>query len=144
MWRLPKLPLVFWLFRALVCIMTFLVAGVVFDVAQVLGLVFICLCYPSCVDPSGWMTSPTSMKLNFLGSLGLRLINGRQWMGPSLFFILRNLIAVLLIGVVFVFFDQRPISFRAPGVNFFNHRVWLEAGLCFCIDSFFYHFFPCI
>ena len=82
------------------------------------------------------------MTLIFLRSLDLKLISGKQWMGLSLFFILRNLIAVLSIGVVFVFFNQRLIFFRAPGVDFPNHGIWLETGLYFSIDSLLYHFFP--
>ena len=125
--------------------MTFLLAGVTLDVAQVLGLVLILLCYLSGINPNGWMTSPTSMTLIFLGGLDLKLISGRQQMGLNLFFVLvRSLIAMLLISVVFVFLDRRPISFRASGVNFPNHGVWLEAGLCFYINNLFHHFFSCI
>ena len=141
MWRLLRPPLVFWLFGALICIITFLLTGIALDMAQVLGLVLVLFCYLSCIDFSSWMTSPTSMTLVFLGGLGLRLISGKRQMGLSLFFILGSLIAVLSIGVVFVFFDRRPISFRVPGVDFPNHGVWLKASLCFYIDNLLHHFF---
>ena len=131
--------LAFW---ALFCIMTFLLAGVALNVAQVFGLVLVLLCYLNCIDPSGWMTLPISMTLVFHRNLGLKLISGRRQMGLSLFFILGSLIAVLLIGVVLVFLDQRPMSFWAPGVDFPNHEMWLKASFCFCINSFLQHFFP--
>ena len=121
--------------------MTFLLIGVTLDMAQVLGLVFVLFYYLSCIDPSGWITSPTSMTLVFLGSLGFRLISRRQWMGLSLFFILGSLIAVLPIGVVLVFLDQRLMSFGVSRVDFSNHGVWLEAGFYFYINSLLYHFF---
>ena len=115
-------------------------AGIALDVAQIFGLVLVLLCYLSCIDPSGWITLPTSMMLIFLGGLGLKLISGRRQMGLSLFFILESFIAMLPIGVILVFFDRRLMSFQAPGIDFPNHRVWLETSLCFYINNFSYHF----
>ena len=86
--------------------MTFLLAGVTLDVAQVLSLDLILFCYLSGIDPSGWITLPNSMTLVFLEGLGLRLISKRRQMRLSLFFVLiGSLIAMLPIGVVLVFFD---------------------------------------
>ena len=40
MWKLTRSPLVFWLIKIFVGIVTFLLVDVVFNVAQVLGIVF--------------------------------------------------------------------------------------------------------
>ena len=146
MWRLPRLPLVFWLVRALVHIMIFLLIDVALDMAQVLGLILIFLCYLGGIDSNGWLTSFLSFFLMFLrvGSLGLRLISERRRIiGISLFFIpIRSLVVLLLIGVVFVLFDQRLIFFWISEIDFPSPERWLKAGLCFYINSFFYHFVP--
>ncbi len=83
--------------------MTFLMAGVVLDMAQVLGrLVF--FRYLGSVDPSGWMASPTTV-LVFLGGLDLRLISGGgATVGLSLVFVLGGLILGLPVGILLVFF----------------------------------------
>ena len=114
--------------------------------AQVLGLILIFLCYFSSINPSSWMTSPLLFFLSFLRvrDLDLKLISGRQCIvGLSLFLVLvGSLVALLLISVVFVLFDQRFVSFWAPKIDFSSSEGWLEAGFCFCIDSFFYHLVP--
>ncbi len=141
-WRSLRPLLVFWLFRIFVSIVTFLLAGIAPDVAQVLSFIFVFLCYLDSIDPSGWMASSTTfMTLIFLGSLALRLISRRKIMGLSLIFvIIRNLIPVLLIGIVLVFFDRRPIVSRAPKVDLLSLGGWLEAGLYFYIDGLLYYF----
>ncbi len=99
------MPIVFCLFRALVYIVTFLLAGIALDVTQVFGLVLILLCYLGCTDPSSWMASLTTT-LVFLRDLVLRLISGSWSVGLSLVFVLEDLIAGLLIAVLLVFFSQ--------------------------------------
>ena len=87
--------------------------------AQILGLVFILLCYFGGIDLKGWMTSPTTA-LVFFGGLYLRLISKREIVRLSFFFILGSLITVYPIDVLFIFFDQWAMAFWAPGINFLN------------------------
>ncbi len=117
MWRLPRPPIVFWIFGIFVGIVTLLLTGIIFDIAQVLGLIFVFIFFGnlSGIDLSGWMASSmTSMTFVFLGGLGLRLtcISRRRIVGLSLVSI-----PMLLINLIFVFLDWRPITFWAPGVN---------------------------
>ena len=84
--------------------MTFLLAGITLNVAQVLGFIFVFLCCLGGVDPSGWRTS-SSIFLLLFGGLGRRLISGRRSTRLSFVFVLGNLVAVLPIGIFFVFFD---------------------------------------
>ena len=66
-------------------------------------------------------------------------------MGLSFVFILvESLIAVLSKCVLFVFFGQRLVFFRASEINLFSSGGWLHAGFCFYIDSFLYYFVPYI
>ncbi len=84
-------------------IVTFLVTGVTFDVAQVFWRLVL-FRYLGSIDPGGWMAfiaSPTTI-LVFFGSLGLRLISRRGGLGLSL--VLRGLIAGLSVGVFLLFF----------------------------------------
>ncbi len=84
---------------------TLLVAGVTFDMAQVLWrLVLIFLHYLGSIDLSDWMVSLTTA-LIFLGGLGLRLISGgRGIVKLSLVFVfIEGLVAELPVGVLFVF-----------------------------------------
>ena len=107
-WRLPKRLLVFRLFRVLICLVTFLFAGIVFDMAQMLSFIFIFFCYLGGIDPSSWMASSPFYLAHFEArGLDLRLISERRRVTRfSLFFILiGSLIALLSIGVVLVFFD---------------------------------------
>ena len=53
LWRLLRLPLVFWFVRTLVRVVTFLITGVALNVAQVLGLVFLLLDYLGYINPGG-------------------------------------------------------------------------------------------
>ena len=96
-----RLPLVFWLVRALVRVVTFLFAGVALDVAQVLGLVFLFFDYLGCIDPGGWTVS-LSVNVALFGVLGLRLISGSR--GLKLSLILGNFIAVFPLSVLLVLF----------------------------------------
>ncbi len=82
--------------------MTFLLAGIELDIAQVFDLVLILLCYLGDIDSSSWMTSLTI--LVFPGSLGLRLISGSRVLELSLVFVLGSLIVRLPIGVLLVLF----------------------------------------
>ena len=125
--------------------MTFLLASVIFNITQVLSLVLVLFCYFSSIDSNDGMTLPIFITLVFLEGLGLSLISKRWQMGFSLFFIfVKNLIAVLLIDVVIVFFDWQLMFFQALEVDFPNQQVWLEAGFCFYINSLLYHFFQYI
>ncbi len=142
MWRLPRPILVLWLFRAPVCIMTFLLAGIILDMAQVPDLVFILLYDLGGIDPNRWIISlPFFLAFFGVRGLGLRLISGRQRvMGLSLFFVpIKSLIALFLIGIVLVFLYQRPVSFQTPEINLPRPGEWLEADLCFCINVFLYY-----
>ena len=90
--------------------MIFLFVDVTLDVAQVLGLILVFFCYLGNVDPSSWRAS-LSISLTLFEGLGLRLINGREVVGLSLFFVfVESFIIVLPIGVFFVLFDQRAIA----------------------------------
>ena len=144
MWRSPRLPLVFWLVRTLVHIVTFLLAGVVFNMAQVLGLVLIFFRYFSGIDLSGWTFLSFSLTLLGIGGLNLRLISKRRRiMRLSLFFILvRSLVMLLLMNVILILLDQRLIYFWALGIDFPSSGGWLEAGFCFCINNLLYHLVP--
>ena len=132
----------------LVCIMIFLFASVAFDMAQIFGLVLIFFCYLDGVYPNGWMTSFLPFSLTFLGvgSLALRLISGKQRIiGLSLLLVsIGNLVALLPIGIVLVLFDQQPISFRVPEIDFLSPGGGLEAGFCFYINNFLFDLVPYI
>ena len=84
--------------------MTFLFAGIIFDVAQVLGLILVFFCYLGGVNTSGGKAS-LLISLTLLKGLGLRLISRRGGMRLSLIFVLGSFVAVLPIGIFFVFFD---------------------------------------
>ncbi len=70
-----QLPTIFWLFRILVGIVTFLFANLAFDIAQVLGFIVVLLCHPSDIDLSDEATSLTlfSIAFFFFRDLGLGL-----------------------------------------------------------------------
>ena len=123
MWKLPRLLLIFC--QAVPRIVTLLFTGIALNVAQVLGFDFTLLCYFSGINLSSWIASlPTS--LTFFRGTELKLISGREVMGLSFFFILVGcLIAMLLISVVFVFFDRRAMAFWAPGIDLSNIKGWL-------------------
>ncbi len=122
--------------------MTLLLAGIAFDAAQVFGLILILLCYLGGIDPSGWITSPSTTPV-FFGGLGLRLIGGGGIMGLSLIFVLvGGLVAGRPIGVLLVFLGQRAMTFRALEINYSNIEGWLQVSLCFYITYLFHHFFP--
>ncbi len=100
-------------------------AGVTFDIAQILWhFVLILLCYFGSIDPSGWIASSTTA-LIFFGSLGLRLISRKRGLGLSLIFILGGFIAGLSIGDLFVFLCRQAITFWVPEINFPNVERWL-------------------
>ncbi len=145
MWKPLRLLLVFWLFWALVYIVTLLMTGVIFDMAQVFWcLIFVFLHYLNSIDLGGWiasMASPTTT-LVFLGSLDLRLISRRRGLGLSLVF--GGFIAKLPIDVLFVFFCWRMMTFWALGIDFPNVKGWLQFSFCFYITCFLHHFFPYI
>ena len=102
-------------------------------------------CYLGDIDPNSWIISLLFF-LIFLkvGGLGLRLISGRKKIvGLSLFFISGDSqIALLLIGVTLVFFDQQPVFFWISEIAFFSPKRWLKTYFCFCIDSFLYYLVP--
>ena len=85
--------------------------------------------------------SPFSLTFFRVGGLGLRLISGkRRIMGLGLFLIsIESFVALLPISVILVLFDPRFISFWAPEIDFSCPGKWLEAGLCFYINSLLYH-----
>ncbi len=140
MWRLPRPPLVFWLVWTLGGIVTFLVAGVVINMAQVLlRLVF--FRYLISVDPGGWMASPTTT-LIFLEGRGLSLVSeGRGVVGLSLVFVLGGFILGLPVGVLHVFFRRRTMAFRAPSINVPNVEGRLQVSLGLCITRLLHNFF---
>ena len=142
-WRLPRPSLVFWLVKTLIRIVIFLLASVALNIAQVLGLVFIFLCYLGGMNPSSWITFPLPFSLAFLriGGLSPRVISGKQRIvGLSLLFIfIGSLVTLLPIGIIFILLDQWSISFRTPEIDFPSSGRWLGAGFGFCIDSFLYH-----
>ncbi len=103
-------------------------ADIIFDIAQVLWrLVFILFCYLNSINSGGWMASMASptTALVFLGGLGLRLISRRRGLGLSLVLVFEGLIEGLLIGVFFVFFCQRTMTFQVSRINFPNIEEWL-------------------
>ena len=123
---------------------TFLFASVALDIAQVLGFVFILLCYLGDIDLNGWM----AFSLFFLAlfgarSLSLRLISRKKRVIELSFFFIpvSSLIVLLPIDIVLVFLDRRLVFFRALGIDFSSPKRWLKACFCFCIDNFFYHLF---
>ena len=83
------------------------------------------------------ISSPFFLTLLRVGGLGLRLISGKKRVvGLSFFFVtISNLIALLLINIVLIFFDKQPISFWALEIDLPSLRGWLETWLCFCINS---------
>ena len=83
-----------------------LIAGIVLNVTQVLGFVFILLYYLGDINLNSWMTSPMTAFVFFEG-LDSRLISGKKMMGLSFVFVfIESFIAMLLIGVNLIFFDQ--------------------------------------
>ena len=81
----------------------FLFTSIIFNIAQILSLIFVLLCYFGGINPSSWIASSiVSMTFVFFRSLGLRLtISRRKIVGLSLIFIS---IAIFLINFVFLFF----------------------------------------
>ncbi len=123
--------------------MTFLMTGVIVDMAQVFGRLVL-FCYLGSIDPSGWMASPTTA-LVFLGGLSLRLISGGgRAVGLSLLFVLGGLILGLPVGVLLVFFGQRAMALRASDINVPNVEGRLQVSLCFCITCLLQNFLPAI
>ena len=101
--------------------MTFLSIGITVDVAHVLGLILVFLCYFDGIDPGSLKKASPPIFLIFFGGLGLRLISGKRVMRLSLFFVLaESLIAILLIGMFLVLFDQQAMAFWAFGIDFPN------------------------
>ena len=115
-WRLLKPPLVFWLLKVLIGINSFLLTGIIFDMAQIFGLIFIFFNHLSHIDPSGGMASSTAFTMFvFLRSLGLRLTDSRwEIIGLSLIFVP---ILAFLMNIVLVFLGQQPIAFWALRVD---------------------------
>ena len=71
------------------------------------------------------MTSSTTAFV-FFGGLGLSLINKRRIVRLSLIFgLVISLITVLPINIIFIFFDQQLIFFRALGIDFSSPKGWL-------------------
>ena len=121
--------------------MTFLLAGITLDVAQVLGLVIFLLDSLDAIDLAGWMIS-SLVSVAFFGVLGLRLISSRIGMGPSFFLILRSFITVLTLAVSFVLLGQQRVALRALRIDLPNVRGGLQVGFCFYITCLLHHFFP--
>lgn len=119
--------------------MTLLLAGIVLDITQILGLVFILFCFLNDIDFSGQMTSPTTVFVFFEG-LSLGLISKRRIMGPNLIF--QSLILMFSIGFVLVFFDQQLISPQVSKTNLLCPGKQLEVGFYFYINNIFYHLIP--
>ena len=120
--------------------MTLLFASIALDMAQVLGFVFIFLCYLNCINSNGWITSPITAFVFYRG-LDLRLISKRGIVRYNLIFIfVESLIMVLLIDIVLILFGRLLVSFQVSEINLFSPRRWLQAGLYFCVDSFFSYF----
>lgn len=136
-----KPPILFWLFKILVNVVTLLLTGIIFDMAHVLAFILIFLYNLSDIDSSDWITSLVIffMEFVFLESLGLKLtlISSRKIL---VWFILISIL-MLFIGFIFIFLSYST-AFWIPGVNFAYFWGWLEAYLCFYIDCFFYYFFP--
>ena len=94
--------------------MIFRFASVAIDMAQLLGLVFILLCYLGSSDPRSWIaSSPLFLELFGDRSLSLRLISKRRRVVVlSFFFVpIGVLIELLSMDIVIVFFHPRLISF---------------------------------
>ncbi len=126
--------------------MAFLVAGIVLDVAQVLGRLIL-FCYLGSIDPGGWMASMASptTALIFLESLGLRLISGGGGaVGFSLVFVLRGLILGLPVGILFVFFGRRAMALQVSGIDVPNVEGRLQVSLYFYITCLLHNFLPTI
>ena len=140
-WKLPRPPPVFWFFESFVSIMSLLLAGIILDMAQVLGLILIFFGHLGSIHSSGWMISSiTSMTFVFFRNLGLRLIISR-WgvMGLSFIFVL---VSIFPISIIFVFFGQWPAACWALKVDLSNLGEWLKTSLGFYINNLLYHFFP--
>ncbi len=83
--------------------------------------------------------------LVFLGSLGLRLISeGRGAVGLSLVFVLGRLSLGLPVGILLVFFGQRAMALRAPGINVPNVEGRLRVSFCLYITCLLHNFPPTI
>ena len=106
--KLLRPPLVFWLFRIFIYLVTFLFTSIALNTAQVFSFVFVFFYHLDGIDPNGWITSsPFSLVVFKARSLGLRLISGREKVVQlSFFFILvGSLIALLPIDIILVFLD---------------------------------------
>ena len=125
--------------KTLVYVVTFLFAGVTFDVAQVLGLVFLLLDYLSGINPDS-LTISLLASVTFFGVL--KLISDRRGMGLSFFLIRGRFVAMLLFSILFDLFGRRTVDFRAFGIDLPDVKGGLQVGFCLCIICFFYHFFP--
>ncbi len=124
----------------------FLMTSIALKVAQVLRCLALSR-YLDSIDPGSWMASVASptTALVYLGSLGLRLINGGgRAVRLSLVFVLEGLILELPVGVLLVFFGQRAIAFWAPGIDIPNVEGKLQINLYLHITCFLHNFLPAI
>ena len=121
MWRLPRLPLVFWLIKILINIIVFLFVDIKLSLAQVLSFILIFLAHFSEVDLNGSMTSSMIFLIIFLFfeslSLELTYINRRAIVGLN--FILVPIL-ILSISLVFIFICSRFIVLQTFKVDFLS------------------------
>lgn len=105
---MPRLLIVFCLFRVLVTIVAFLLAGVVLNLVQVFGHIFIFFCYFGSGDLSSWEGSlPASITFIFLRKLCLKLTISRKKIIRLSFVFVLDPILMVPIGVVLICLDRR-------------------------------------
>ena len=96
--------------------MTFLLIGVVVNVAQIRDLIFFFFDKLGGINPGGWTIS-SLVSMTFFELLGLRLISSRRGPGLRLFPIVGGVITVLLLNVLLVLLGQWMMPFRAYGID---------------------------
>lgn len=99
---LPRLPLVFWLFKTLIGIIIFLLIDIVLDKAQILSLIFVLILFSNLgdIDSNSQMTLSLVAFIFFRGlSLKLTCISGKEILGRL---ILISIFPIILIGFVFI------------------------------------------
>ncbi len=142
-WRSPRPPLVFWLIWVLSSIVTFLIIGIIFDMAHVLWCLIL-LWYIGSIELRDWTAFPMTA-LAFLVGLDLTLISGGRRIGLSLIFVfIGRLVTRLSIGIIFVLFRWRAMAFWIPRIDVPKLKRRLQVSLYLFITCLLYHFLPCI
>lgn len=120
--------------------MTFLLLGIILNIAQVLGLILIFVFFSNLnsIDSSNKVVFSTIFILVFVFLRGLKLtyISRKKILNRL---ILISIFPMIPISFIFMVFDWF-IALWIPKIDFYCSWGWLKAYFYFCNNSFLYHF----